>query len=189
MAKQFPRLDQKHCEFIAAQHIFFTASASETSRVNLSPRPTDCFRIVNPSTALYLDKTGSGSETAAHLLLNSRLTIMMCSFDAAPQILRLYGNARSIPRDAEEFRQLIHTHFYGVTPTGARQIIFLDINLVQSSCGFGVPFFDYQGERDTLSKWADKKGEDGVRAYWQEKNSTSMDGLPTGLAPIQTSSG
>lgn len=188
MAKQFPSLDKKQCDFIADQKIFFTASATDTSRVNLSPRSTDSFRVANPNTALYLDNTGSGSETAAHLLVNNRLTIMMCSFDAAPQILRLYGQARSINRDSEEFKHLINLHFDAVTPTGARQVIFLDIDLVQTSCGFGVPFFQYKGERDTLTKWAEKKGEDGVRAYWQEKNSTSMDGLPTGLPLTRTSS-
>lgn len=182
MAKQFPHLEQKHIDFIGEQHIFFTASATDTSRVNLSPRSTaDSLRIASPSVALYLDKTGSGSETAAHLLVNNRLTIMLCSFDTNPQIMRLYGQARPINRDTDEFTQLIDEHFQGVTPLGARQIMLLDIDLVQTSCGFGVPFFSYQGERDTLTKWAEKKGEDGIRAYWREKNSTSMDGLPTGL--------
>jgi len=188
MAKQFPSLDQKHCEFIAAQKIFFTASATDTSRINLSPRPCECLRIANSSTAMYLDRTGSGSETAAHLLVNSRLTIMLCSFDTTPQILRLYGHARSIKRDSTEFEALVLEHFAGEIPTGARQIILLDIDLVQTSCGFGVPFFQYEGERDTLTKWADKKGVDGIRAYWQEKNRVSMDGLPTGLGSDESPS-
>ncbi|MFK7861155.1 MAG: pyridoxamine 5'-phosphate oxidase family protein [Granulosicoccus sp.] len=188
MAKQFPSLDQKHCDFIAAQKIFFTASATDTSRINLSPRPGECLRIADSSTAMYLDRTGSGSETAAHLLVNDRLTIMLCSFDTTPQILRLYGQARSIKRDSAEFDVLIGEYYDGEIPTGARQIILLDIDLVQTSCGFGIPFFHYEGERDTLTKWADKKGVDGVRAYWQDKNRVSIDGLPTGLGSDDTQS-
>ncbi|MFK8079817.1 MAG: pyridoxamine 5'-phosphate oxidase family protein [Granulosicoccus sp.] len=188
MAKQFPSLDQKHCDFITAQKIFFAASATDTSRINLSPRPSDCLRIANLSTVMYLDNTGSGSETVAHLQVNDRLTIMLCSFDSAPQILRLYGHARSIKRDDAEFEPLISEYYEGVIPTGARQIIQLDIDLVQTSCGFGVPFFQYQGERDTLTKWAEKRGVDGIRAYWQEKNRISLDGLPTGLGSDETPS-
>lgn len=184
MAKQFPNIDDTQRRFIEAQKIFFTASATDTSRVNLSPRPTDTFRVVNPNTVLYLDNTGSGNETAAHLQINNRLTIMMCSFEKVPQILRLYGQAQVINRQSPEFNEIVKQHFNGNTPTGARQVIMQTVDLVQTSCGFGVPFFDYVGERDTLTKWANKKGEDGIKAYWKEKNQTSMDGLPTGL-PVE----
>ena len=181
MAKQFPSIDSKHRAFIENQYIFFTASATDTSRVNLSPRPSLSFRVVDENTVLYLDMTGSGSETSAHLLINDRLTIMMCSFDKTPLILRLYGHARSINRDTPEFESLINAHFNAETPTGARQIILLSVDIVQTSCGFGVPLFNLEGERDTLDHWAQNKGIDGIKAYWKEKNSTSMDGLPTGI--------
>ncbi|WP_119271889.1 pyridoxamine 5'-phosphate oxidase family protein [Taklimakanibacter deserti] len=181
MAKQFARIEDNHKSFIARQRIFFTASAAEGTRVNISPRPTEALRLVDDLTAIYLDKTGSGNETAAHLLVDGRLTLMFCAFEGPPVILRLYGNGRMIRRGSAEYLALLDTHYGGEEPLGARQIIRLDIDLVQTSCGYGVPLFDYQGERCNLDRWAEAKGEDGLRAYWREKNLTSMDGLPTGL--------
>ena len=181
MAKQFTALSEKHLQFIRDQKIFFTASATGDSRVNVSPRSTNVFRIVNECCALYLDRTGSGNETAAHLLADGRLTFMFCSVEGAPLIMRLYGTGRSVYENNEEFSALIDRHFGGVYPLGTRQLIVMDIELVQTSCGFGVPLFEYQGERDTMDKWADNKGVDGVREYREKNNLVSMDGLPTGL--------
>ena len=181
MAKQYTALSEKHLQFIRDQKIFFTASATGDSRVNVSPRSSNVFRIVNERCAMYLDRTGSGNETAAHLLADGRLTFMFCSVEGAPLIMRLYGSGRSVYENNEEFSALIDRHFDGVYPLGTRQLVVMDIELVQTSCGFGVPLFEYQGERDTMDKWADNKGVDGVREYREKNNLVSMDGLPTGL--------
>jgi hypothetical protein len=181
MAKQFVRIEDNHKSFIARQRIFFTASAAQGTRVNISPRPTEALRLIDDVTVIYLDKTGSGNETGAHLLADGRLTIMLCAFEGPPVILRLYGRGRAIRRGGPEYRSLIAAHYGGEEPLGARQIIRLDVDLVQTSCGYGVPLFDYRAERPNLDRWAQAQGEDGLQAYWREENSTSIDGLPTGL--------
>ena len=181
MAKQFSSIDDRLRDFIARQHIFFTASAAANSRVNVSPRETLCLRILSPNTAIYLDRTGSGNETSAHMKADGRLTIMFCAMQGPPMILRLYGRGRIIHRSLPEYRELLHGHYAGDEPLGARQIVWLDIDLVQTSCGFGVPLFSYEGERPSLDQWAKAKGPDGIEEYRREKNVLSMDGLPTGL--------
>ena len=181
MAKQFKVLEDNHQQFIRDQKIFFTASATGDSRVNVSPRSTSEFKIVDESRVLYLDKTGSGSETAAHLLADGRLTFMFCSVEGQPLIMRLYGRGFSVYENAENFALLIDKHFDSVRPPGTRQLVVMDIDLVQTSCGFAVPLFDYQGEREILDQWASNKGADGVREYQEKNNAISMDGLPTGL--------
>lgn len=179
MAKQFPEIDQPIQKFIDKQHIFFTASAAAGTRVNVSPRSTRDFRVLGPRGACYLDLTGSGNETAAHLLADGRLTIMFCAFDGPPKILRLYGMGVSHRHDSARFGELIDTHFGGDIPLGARKIVELHVEIVQTSCGYGVPEFEYRAERTVLDDWAANKGEDGIEAYWREKNVVSMDGLPT----------
>lgn len=181
MAQRFPSLEQKHLDFIARQHVFFTASAAATGHINLSPRSADMFRVLGSNQVVYLDRTGSGNETAAHMLADGRLTIMMCAFDGPPLILRLYGRGRTIRRGSAEYEALLHDHFADTEPLGARQMMLLDFDLVQTSCGYGVPFHDYAGERPTMDKWAVSKGTDGLDDYWHEKNQTSLDGFPTGL--------
>ena len=181
MAKRYPRLDAAHRGFIGRQRIFFTASAASGTRVNVSPRGTDCFRILDDATVAYLDRTGSGNETAAHLRADGRLTLMFCAFDGPPLILRLYGRGSSLRRGSQKFRRLLGTAFGGHEPLGTRQIIRLDVDLVQTSCGFGVPFFEFRAERSAMDRWAEAKGEAGLEAYQREKNVRSMDGLPTGL--------
>lgn len=181
MAKQYPCIEAAHHDFILRQKIFFTASAATGSRVNLSPRSTDALRLLDSSRVAYLDLTGSGNETAAHLRADGRLTLMFCAFEGAPNILRLYGRGRVLRRGSEAYRRLLADEFAGLEPLGARQIVMLEIDLVQTSCGFGVPLFDYAGERPTLKRWAEAKGEAGLSAYWQEKNTHSIDGLPTGM--------
>ncbi|MDQ0472513.1 pyridoxamine 5'-phosphate oxidase family protein [Labrys wisconsinensis] len=181
MAKQFPQIELAHRAFIARQHIFFAASATAASRINLSPRGTDGFRILGSNAVAYLDRTGSGCETAAHLKADGRLTLMFCAFEAPPLILRLYGQGASLWRGTPAYARLLAEAFGGEEPLGARQIVTLDVDLVQTSCGFGVPLFDYAGERDTLERWAAAKGEDGLETYRREKNARSMDGLPTGM--------
>ncbi|MGE0280153.1 MAG: pyridoxamine 5'-phosphate oxidase family protein [Rhizobiaceae bacterium] len=181
MAKQFPSIDDAIQRFIERQHIFFTASAAVGARVNISPRSTSDFRVLGPQSVCYLDLTGSGNETAAHLIADGRLTIMLCAFDGPPKILRLYGQGVSHRHDSARFGELLADHFGGYAPLGTRKIVELHIEIVQTSCGYGVPEFDYVGERSVLDDWAEKKGEDGIQAYWREKNVVSMDGLPTGL--------
>lgn len=181
MAKQFPSLDAKTRDFLLRQHIFFTASATDTSRVNISPREIGALRVLDDNTVVYLDRTGSGNETAAHMLADGRMTIMVCSLNGPPQIMRLYGQGTAIPRGVPEFDALITAHYDGTAPLGTRQLMQLKFDLVQTSCGYGVPLFSYEGERQAIENWHDAKGEDGVVAYWKEENMHSMDGLPTGL--------
>ncbi|HEY4040783.1 MAG TPA: pyridoxamine 5'-phosphate oxidase family protein [Rhodopila sp.] len=183
MAKQFDRIEPAHAAFIAQQRIFFTASAAATGRINISPRGADAFRVLDPNAVAYLDETGSGSETAAHLRASGRLTIMFCGFENAPMIMRLYGRGRSLWRGTAEYAALLETAYGNQEPPGARQIIRLDVEMVQTSCGYGVPLFDYKADRPTLRRWAENKGEDGVAAYWREKNVLSIDGFETGVTP------
>jgi hypothetical protein len=181
MAKQFPRIEATHRDFISRQHLFFTASATPLGRVNLSPKGLHSLRVLGPNQVAYLDLTGSGNETAAHLLADGRLTIMFCAFEGAPLILRLYGRGRTVYRDDPEYKPLLAEAFGGDEPLAARQIVVLDVELVHTSCGFGVPAFDFRGERDSLPRWAQSKGEAGLEAYRRVHNARSMDGLPTGL--------
>ncbi len=181
MAKQFPSIGEAHREFVARQHVFFVASAAADSRVNVSPRSTDCLRVLGPSAVAYLDRTGSGNETAAHILAGGRVTIMFCAVAGAPSILRLYGRGTIHGRRDTSFRAIVDRHFSGLAPLGTRQIVELAVELVQTSCGFGVPLLDYAGERDAMDRWAEHRGKDGIEAYWRTNNVASIDGLPTGL--------
>jgi len=181
MAKFFDQLDDEHCEFIRAQHVFFTGTApADGGRVNVSPKGLDSFRILSPRQVGYLDLTGSGNETAAHVEDNGRLTFMFCSFDKKPLILRLYGRGRAVRPWDEEFERL-YPQFEPLP--GARQIIVLAIESIQTSCGFGVPRLSYEGERDTLVRWAEKRSPEEIAEYHATKNSTSIDGLKIRSAP------
>ncbi|MEM7032703.1 MAG: pyridoxamine 5'-phosphate oxidase family protein [Chloroflexota bacterium] len=178
MAKQFEALDPSHLEFIGKQHMFFVGSAGVEGFVNVSPKGLDTLRIVDPTTAIWLSLTGSGNETAAHVLENGRMTMMFCSFDKQPLILRLYGTANVIyPRDADwNEHYALFDDF-----VGARQIYVLKIKLVQTSCGFAVPYYEFKDERPTLTRWDDQRGEAGVHECWTAKNQVSLDGKPTGI--------
>lgn len=178
MARFYPALDTRHRDFIAAQKLFFTASGTASSRLNLSPKGMDSLRVLSNTRIAYLDLTGSGNETAAHLKHDGRLTLMWCSLDTDPLILRAYGRGHIVRRQDAEWAEL-HAHF--ATLPGERQIIVLDIESVQTSCGYAVPTYTYTGERDTLARWAEKKGVVGLLDYWREKNQVSIDGLPTDL--------
>jgi Pyridoxamine 5'-phosphate oxidase len=178
MGKRIPQLNPDLREFIQAQKIFFVGTARSTGTVNISPKGMDSLRVLDDNRVLWLNATGSGNETATHLLENTRMTIMFCAFEGKPLILRLYGQAKVYHQHDEEWAQYL-PHF-PETP-GARQIFDLTIELVQTSCGFAVPFMDYQQDRDILSNWAAKQGKDGIKEYWQEKNTTSLDGHPTGI--------
>jgi hypothetical protein len=181
MGKQFPQIDEGHREFIGRQRIFLAASAAPNARINIWPRGTDTFAVIDERTVAYLDRTGSGNETAAHLKADGRLTIMFCAFDGPPNILRLYGRGEVLRRGSSAYAALLNSAFDGVEPAGARQIVRLHVDLVQTSCGYGTPLFEYRGERPSLDNWAHAKGEEGLEAYRREKNLVSIDGLPTGL--------
>ena len=180
MSQKFPALEPQHQTLIAAQKIFFVASAAGEGRVNVSPKGMASFAVLGPNSVAYLDCTGSGNETRAHLLASPRLTIMFCAFDGDPVILRLYGQGRSHLRGGAGYAAL-KPHF--VKMPGARQIVTLDVDLVATSCGMAVPYFDYREERKNLARHWTRLGLDGLRKYWGKKNMTSLDGLPTHLAP------
>lgn len=178
MAKQFPALDADHRAIIAAQHMFFVATAASEGRVNLSPKGMDCLRVLGPNRIVWLNLTGSGNETAGHLRQNPRMTLMWCSFTKRPVILRAYGTARAVhPRDAD-WDDLI-----GQLPAepGARQIYDMQVDLVQTSCGFAVPFYEHQGPREVLRNWAEDRGPEGLQTYWETRNQQTIDGFPTGV--------
>ena len=182
MGQQFSTISDRHRAFIEAQRIFFVASAAPGGRVNVSPKGMATFRVLGPNEAAYLDSTGSGSETRAHLAGagDGRLTVMFCAFGGAPLILRLYGQAESSMRGTPGYRSLLW-HFDEVP--GARQIVRLTVDLVQASCGMGVPLFDYRDDRrDLVGHWA-RQGADNLRKYWGARNAKSIDGLPTRFEP------
>lgn len=178
MAKQFTEITDRLREFIESQQLYFVATAARDGRVNVSPKGLDSLRVMSPNQVIWLNATGSGNETAAHLLDTPRMTLMFCSFAREPMILRLYGIARAVHDSDPDW-----TNLYPLFPPmkGARNIFVLDIDLVQTSCGYGVPEFDFVGQRTMLDTWATKKGPAGLIAYQQEKNRVSIDGFPTGL--------
>ncbi|MBI5666823.1 MAG: pyridoxamine 5'-phosphate oxidase family protein [Chloroflexi bacterium] len=180
MATFYESISDEIQTFIEKQHVFFVATAplSAEGHVNLSPKGLDSFRVLSPNRVAYLDFVGSGNETSAHLLENGRITFMFCAFDGAPRILRLFGQGRVVLPSAPEWAEMSPLFPQYLN---ARQIIAADITLVQTSCGYGVPLMDFVQERDTMQRWSDAKGADGLAAYQREKNAQSLDGLPTPL--------
>lgn len=176
MGKRFDELDDDLREFIGRQHMFFVATAPLTAdgHVNVSPKGLDTFRVLGPTTVAYLDLTGSGVETIAHLRENGRVTVMFCAFEGRPRILRLYGRGRCVePTDAE---WATASAAFPPMP-GVRAVIVIEVERIADSCGYAVPLFDFVGEREQLCKWADNKGDDELRRYRAQKNRTSIDGL------------
>jgi hypothetical protein len=179
MAKRHDEIDERLRAFIAEQPVFFVATAGPKGRVNLSPKGLDgTFAVLAPRRVAFLNLTGSGNETAAHLRLDDRITLMFCAFSGPPNILRLYGRGRAIGVGQPGFDELAQS--FANLP-GQRQIVDIDVDEIITSCGYGVPLMDFAGQRETLVKWAENKGDEGIRAYWREKNALSFDGLPTGL--------
>jgi hypothetical protein len=176
MGKQLDSITAELKEFIERQKIFFVGTAASEGRVNVSPKGTDSLRILDKNKIVWLNLTGSGNETAAHLLKNNRMTIMFCAFEGKPMILRLYGQAKIYHKREMEFHKYINLF---PENTGSRQIIELDIDMVQTSCGFAVPFMDFKEDRNVLNSWSEKKGKAGIEAYWETKNTLSIDGFET----------
>ncbi|MCX7559403.1 pyridoxamine 5'-phosphate oxidase family protein [Sulfitobacter sp. F26204] len=178
MAKQFDQITEDHRRFIDAQHIFFCGTAADQGRVNISPKGMDCLRILGPNRIIWRNLSGSGNETAGHLLHKNRITLMWCSFEARPMIMRAYGKAKTLhPRDAG-FATLNARFEQDV---GARQIFDITVDLLQTSCGYAVPFYNHIGPRDTLKRQAKTHGADGVAQRWARDNQTTIDGLPTDI--------
>jgi len=178
MSKKFNELSTKHIEFIEQQKIFFVGTAAANGTVNISPKGYGSLKVLSPSRIIWLNVTGSGNETSAHVQLNPRMTMMFTSFDGSPVTLRIYGKASVIHKLDEEWEDL-NSHFEQIV--GARQIFDLAIELVQTSCGMSIPYFEYKGDRDIQIKWATKKGEVGLREFWGEENQQSIDGFPTNI--------
>lgn len=178
MGKQHASISDRLQQFIEAQKLFFVATAAAEGRINLSPKGMDSLRVVSPRRVVWLNLTGSGNETAAHVQHDPRMTLMFCAFEGDPMILRLYGRARAVHRNDPDWPALYRLF----TPQpGARQMFDLDVELVQTSCGMGVPLFEYAGDRDALTQWALKKGAAGIEQYWSDRNQVSIDGVPTGI--------
>ena len=178
MAQQFFEISDKLKRFIKEQKIFFVGTATVDSRVNISPKGIDTLKVIDKNRVVWLNLTGSGNEISAHVQENDRMTLMFASFEAKPMVLRLYGNAKVLHKNDPEWENLLS--LFEPIP-GARQIFDLTVDLVGASCGMAVPFFDYVDEREDLNKWAKKRGEEGLKNYWQEKNQVSLDGKPTNI--------
>lgn len=184
MGKFFDSILPKHMSFIECQNMFFVATAplNENGLINISPKGLDSFKVLNANKVAYMDLISSGNETSAHTLENGRITFMFCSFDKVPNILRLYGKAKVILPNESEWPELsAHFKLYNST----RQIVVADITKVQTSCGYGVPEYEFKKQREIHFDWANKKGEEGLRDYVIEHNLTSLDGLNTHLGQKQ----
>jgi hypothetical protein len=180
MSKIYESIDNALASFIGAQRMFFVATAplDPDGHVNLSPKGLDSFRILDPKTVAYLDFTGSGVETIAHLRENGRAVIMFCAFEGAPKILRLHGRGEAIEPGDPRFGNL-RSHFPEFP--GVRSVVVVQVQRIADSCGYGVPVYRYERERDKLLKWAEHKGPEGVAEYRAANNLRSIDGL-AGLA-------
>ena len=177
MGKQYSEISETLQGFIEAQKLFFVATAANDGRVNVSPKGMDSLRVLGSNRVAWLNVTGSGNETAAHLLDTNRMTLMFCAFEGSPMILRLYGRAKAYhPRD-QKWQELLELF---PTIPGSRNIFDMTVDLVQTSCGMAVPYFDFVAERDDLKTWATNKGEK-LGDYWLEKNQRSIDGMATGI--------
>ena len=176
MGKRLAELSPELIEFINKQKMFFVGTAANKGRVNISPKGMDTFRVLDQNKILWLNLTGSGNETAAHLIKNNRMTIMFCSFEKKPLILRLYGNAEIFHIRDEKFHEYVELF---PELSGRRQIIEMQVDMVQTSCGYAVPYMDFKEERKTLNSLADKREDKKLKEYRLEKNTKSIDGFET----------
>jgi hypothetical protein len=182
VSKPVESIDPELAEWIARQRVFFVATCplSPEGHVNLSPKGGDCFRVLGPREVAYQDYTGSGAETAAHLRENGRIVIMFCAFEGAPRILRLHGRGAILAQGDSGFADLILR--FPANP-GTRSIVRVALDRVSTSCGFGVPSFEFDSDREALERWALGKGPEGLAEYRSKKNRSSIDGLPAFGAP------
>lgn len=177
MGQVYDAIDDRLAAFIGAQRVFFVATAplGADGHVNLSPKGLDTFAVLDPHTVAYLDLTGSGAETIAHLRENARITLCFVAFEGPPKIVRLYGHGRVIGREDAAFDTLAGRF---APQLGVRSVVRVAVDRIADSCGYGVPEYAFVQERRQLVQWAERKGPDGVRAYRAERNRTSIDGLP-----------
>jgi hypothetical protein len=177
MGKLYDTVSSELRDWLALQRVFFLATAplAADGHVNCSPKGGDTFRVLGDREVAYLDLTGSGIETAAHVQENGRIVVMFCAFSGPPKIVRLHGNGQVIYPDHPDFGRLRDS--FPEHP-GARAIIRVAITRISDSCGYGVPFFDFNGQRDALDKWSEKKGPKGLSEYRKEKNQSSIDHIP-----------
>ena len=183
MAKQYSEIPDKLKPFIEAQKIFFVGTAAADGRINVSPKGMDSFRVLDANRVLWLNVTGSGNETSAHVQENPRMTIMFTALEGNPMILRLYGSARVVHINDPDWEDKVN--LFEPLP-GTRQIFDMAVELVQTSCGMGVPLYDFVGEREQLNEWANKKGQEGIKDYWKEKNQENIDGKKTHIIEKNT---
>jgi hypothetical protein len=186
MAQVFERVDEELAAFVEAQPVFFVATAplAAEGMVNCSPKGNrDELRVLDEHRVIYLDQTGSGAETIAHLRENGRIVVMFCAFTGPPRVVRLHGHGRSVLRDEPGFAELA-AHFPGREGPGVRAVVCVDVARISDSCGYGVPLMSLEGHRRAMDAWSEHKGEDGIRSYWVEKNRASIDGLPA--VPVPT---
>jgi len=178
MGQQFSETSGGQQRFIKEQKVFFVGTAAAEGKVNVSPKGMESLYVMNKNRVIWLNVTGSGNETAAHVQQNTRMTIMFVAFEGRPMIMRPYGSAKVIHPGDADWEKLLP--YFDPLP-GARQIFDLDLDLVQISCGMAVPLFDYVDEREAQNDWAVQKGEDGIKQYWSDKNQHSLDGKPTNI--------
>lgn len=186
MGQKYTEISARHIQLIQRQKIYFVATAAQDGRVNLSPKGLDTLRVLGPNRVVWLNLTGSGNETAAHLLESDRMTLMFCAFEGDPVVLRLYGHARLFHARDAEWNELVQ--LFPSIP-GSRQVVDMNVDLVQTSCGLGVPLFEYRGQRGQLEAWAEKKGKDGIEQYWRQKNQVSIDGKTTKILGPDSAAG
>lgn len=183
MGQQYSEISEKNIHFINEQKIYFVGTATNDSRVSISPKGMDSFKVLGPNRVIWLNVTGSGNETAAHVQEHNRMTIMFLAFDGSPNILRLYGKAKVIHKNDTQWDEL-SSHF--TLLPGARQIFDLSVDLVQNSCGMSVPLYTYDEDRNQLKDWASKQGDEGIKKYWEKKNQKSIDGIKTNILEKNT---
>lgn len=182
MGRLFEEINDTLKEFLESSPVFFVATAPSGTggHINVSPKGMDSFRVISPTQVAYIDMTGSGAETIAHIRDNGRITIMFTAFSGNPNIIRLYGKAEAVYLNTDEFPKLLKA--FDKTRVsklpGIRSIIKVDIERISDSCGFGVPLMDFVGNRDEMANWATKQGDEKLQKYRAEKNATSIDGLP-----------
>jgi hypothetical protein len=181
MGKFNDHITAEYKSFIERQRIFFVATSplDNEGHINLSPKGLDSFKVLSSNRVAYIDLVGSGNETSAHLLENGRITFMFCAFEGKPNVLRLYGKGYAVLPSDEGWNELASNF---IIYPNTRQIIVADIHKTQTSCGFGVPLYEYKQEREVMFEWAEKKGPEGLEQYKKDKNTKSIDGLPTALA-------
>jgi hypothetical protein len=179
VSKTFDTIDDRLATWLVAQPVFFVATAPVATDgfLNCSPKGNrDEFVVIGPRHAAYLDQTGSGVETIAHLKENGRVVLMFCAFEGPPKIVRLHGVGRAVPRDSAEFDEFAG-HFPGALAVGVRSVIVVEVGRISDSCGYGVPFMSFDEHRPTMDQWCNRKGAVGIRDYWSEKNRRSIDEL------------